>query len=318
MTFHFREASRILVKTFPYLLIRTLIYGALGVAMGLFLGLLLLMAKIFGGAGAVVFIIGIAVLVGLLRLAKQYALYLVNAGHIAVITEIIQKGSLPEGVNQFQYGKDLVTGMFKEISVLFVADRLVAGIIRAVNGTVAQITDLLPLPGIDGLTKIANSIINFSLTYIDETILSYNLSRKQENIWESARRGVILYAQNWKPVLITAAGCTVANVVAFIAVLIVFLIPFGILSAMTHNETLKLFWLAFAFALAYGFRLAIFKPFFQTSMILTFNNAIQGQVPNPEWDRKLEMVSDKFAELKSKAVEYMNTQSAPGTPPNQS
>ncbi|MHC1726158.1 MAG: hypothetical protein AB9866_09160 [Syntrophobacteraceae bacterium] len=315
MNFHFREAFQILVKTYPYLLIRTLIYGTLGLGMGLYFGLLLLMGKIFGGGGAIIFLIGLALLVGLLKLAKQYALYLVNAGHIAVITEIIKNGSLPDGISQFQYGKELVTRMFKEVSVLFVVDRLVDGIIRTANRTVAVIADILPLPGMDSLTKIVNSVVNFSITYVDETILSYNLARGDENIWESAKRGVILYAQNWKPIILTAAGCAAANFVALIAVFIVFLIPFGILAAMTSNDTLKFFWLAFAFALAYGFRLAVFKPFFQISVILTYNEAIKGQAPNPEWESKLEMVSDKFVELKEKASAYMSSRPAPGGMP---
>ena len=207
MTFHFSEAGRILLKTTPYLIVRAVIYGVLGVATAIYIGFVLLMGKIFGGAGAFIFLIGFGVLYGLLRLAKHYGLYLVNAGHIAVITEIVRHGALPEGVNQFQYGKEMVTRMFKEVSALFVVDRLVDGIIRTINRTVDVITDILPLPGIEWVTKIANSVINFSLTYLDETILSYNLAREDRNIWESAKRGVILYAQNWKPVLMTAAGC---------------------------------------------------------------------------------------------------------------
>jgi len=139
-----------------------------------------------------VFLIGLAILFGLLRLVKQYVLYLVNAGHIAVITELIETGVLPKNVNQFQYGKTVVTNLFKEVSVLFIVDRMVDGILRTFNRTVAAVADILPIPGMDGLTKIVNTVINFSLTYVDETILSYNLSRKDENIWESAKRGVIL------------------------------------------------------------------------------------------------------------------------------
>ncbi|ABK17518.1 hypothetical protein [Syntrophobacter fumaroxidans] len=316
MNFYYRETLDILLKTLPYLLVRMGIYSVLGVAGALIIGLLLLLGKVFGGGGVIFFLIGVALLVGLVRVGKQYALYLVDAGHIAVITELLQKGSLPEGVNQFQYGKDLVTRMFKEVSVLFLVDRLVDGTIRAINRTVAAVTDILPLPGIEGLTKIANSVINFSLTYVDETILSYNLSRGDENIWESAKRGVILYAQNWKPLLITAAACTVANFVAFVVVLLIFLVPFGVLAAATHNETLKFFWFAVAFTLAYGVKLALFKPFFQTSMIITFREAVKGQVPNPQWEDRLETVSDKFRELKDKAAGYMKTRAASAhTPP---
>ncbi len=305
MNFHFGEASGILLKTTPYLIVRTAIYGALGVAMALYIGIILIMAKIFGGIGALIFLIGLGVLYGLMRLAKQYLLYLVDAGHIAVITEIIQNGKLPEGVNQFQYGKEVVTRMFKEVSTLFVVDRLVDGIIRAFNRTVAQIADFLPIPGLESVAKIANSVIDFSLTYVDETILSYNLARKNDNIWESAKQGVILYAQNWKPLLTTAAGCAAVNFVAFIVVFLVLLIPFGFLAMLSANETLKLFWLGTALTLAYGIKLALFKPFFQTAVIITFNQAIKDQKPNPEWEEKLELASDKFRELKEKALNYM-------------
>ncbi|MEN6483597.1 MAG: hypothetical protein ABFD98_01835, partial [Syntrophobacteraceae bacterium] len=294
MNFHFGEASKILLKTMPYLLIRSAVYAALGLAAALYIGIVILVGKLFGSGGAVVFVIGIAVLIGLMRLAKQYVLYLVDAGHIAVITEIIRAGSLPEGVSQYRYGREAVTRMFKEVSVLFVVDRMVDGTIRAINGLVVEITDFLPIPGIESLTKVVNSVISFSLTYIDETILSYNLSRKDANIWESARRGVVLYAQNWRPVLTTAAASVVANAVAFVLVFLVLLIPFALLAMATHNETLRLFWFALAFTLAYGFKLAVFKPFFQTSMILAFNHAIRGQEPDPEWENRLEAASEKF------------------------
>ncbi len=307
MTFHFREASSVLLKTTPYLVIRMAFYGVLGVSIALYLGLTLLIGKVFGGGGGFIFLIGLAILFGLLRMAKQYVLYLVDAGHIAVITELINTGSLPEGVSQFQYGKELVTRMFKEISILFVIDGMVKGILRTINRTVAVITELLPLPGTEGVTRIANTIINFSLTFVVETILSYNLGRKDENIWESAKRGVILYAQNWKPILITAAGCAGVNFVAFAALFLVFLIPFGLLAMTTHNESLKLFWFGTALALAYGVKLALFKPFFQTSMIITFNETIKGQEPNPEWESRLETASDKFKELKDKAAGYVSS-----------
>ena len=311
MNFHFGETFGILLKTTPYLLLRSAIYAALGIAMALYFGLLLLLMKVFGGAGAIIALIGLGVLAGLLRLAKRYALYLVDAGHIAVITRIMTVGSLPEDVGQFQYGRELVTRMFKEVSILFVVDRLVDGIIRTVNSTVSAITNIFPIPGIEGLVSIAERVINFSLTYVDETILSYNLARGDENIWDSAKRGIVLYAQNWKPILVTAVGCTVADFVAFIALFLILLVPFGFFSMMTHNEMLKFFFLAAAFALAYGIRLAVFKPFFQIATIITFSRAIVGQVPNAQWERTIEQASDKFKELKARAAGYMGTSAEP-------
>jgi hypothetical protein len=309
MQFYFAESSRILTKTMPYLLLRIAIYCLISLATAVYLGLVILISKVFGSGGAVVFLIGLAVLVGLLRLLKQYVLYLINAGHIAVITELIEKEALPDNINQFQYGKTIVTNMFKDISVLFVVDRMVDGIIRTFNRTVASVADLLPVPGMEGLTRVVNAVIGFSLTFIDETILSYNLARKDENIWESAKRGIILYAQNWRPILTTAAASAAANFVGFIVLFLVLLVPFVPLALMTHSDALKFFWLALAFTLAYGLKLSVFNPFFQVSMILTFRSATAGQQPDPQWEARLEMASDKFLQLKEKALDFVQARS---------
>lgn len=307
MKLHVGEATGILMKTVPYLLLRLLVYGLLGFGAALYLAVVFLMAKLFGGAGAIVFLVGIALLFGLLRLARHYVLYLIKAGHVAVITELVHEGGLPVGVNQVQHGKQVVTSMFKEISVLFVVDRLVAGIIRTFNRTVARIADFLPIPGLESVAGILQSVINFSLTFVDETILSYNLSRKNENVWESAKRGVILYAQNWKPIVTTAAAIALINVLGFVALFLILLIPFGGVAALITNETVKFVLLALAFTLAYGIKLAVFNPLFLIMMILTFNQAIEGQEPDAEWENRLEKASNKFRELKDKAMEHIHS-----------
>jgi hypothetical protein len=306
MKLYFGEAWSILMKTLPYIIIMMAIYGLIGLGAAIYLGLLLLMAKIFGGGGALIFIIGLAVLFGLLKLIQRYVLYMIKAGHIAVITELIHKGALPDNTSQIQYGKQIVTGLFKELSVLFVVDQLVSGTIKAFNQTVVRIAEMIPIPGVESLGKLAGMIINYAVTYVDESILSFNLAQKEKNIWESAKKGVILYAQNWKPILTNAVGLTVVSIVGLVGFVLIMLIPFGILSAMTHNGTLKAFWLFCALTLGYGLKLSLINPFCLIATIITYNRAIEGQEPNSEWENKLERVSDKFKELKSKALETIS------------
>lgn len=310
MRSHFAEALKILAKTMPYILLRLAVYGFLGLGAAAYLGLVLAVSKVFGRAGAVLFLIGLALLAGLPRLLKQYGLYLINAGHIAVITELIQGGSLPTGTGQLQFGKQTVTAMFKEVSTLFVVDRLVDGALRVFTRTVSSVTDLLPLPGMGGLAKMAGAVVQFSLTFVDETILSYNLARKQENFWEGARRGAVLYAQNWQPILTTAVACTAANWVGFLVIFLLLLVPFAPMAMASHAEALKLFWLAAAFAIAYGLKLALFNPFFQTAMILTFQSATAGQQPSVEWESRLAAASSQFRELQRKAADFMRNNGA--------
>ena len=302
MKLYFGEAWGILMKTLPYVLIRMAIYGLIGIGAAIYLGVLWLIAKIFGGAGVIVFLIGLGGLYGLLKLVQRYVLYMINAGHTAVITELIQKGSLPAHTNQLEYGKQIVTALFKEISVLFVVDQLVAGTINAFNQTVVRIADMIPIPGVESLAKFAGLIVNYAVTYVDEAILSFNLARKEKNIWESAKRGVILYAQNWKPILTNAVWLAVISSVGLVVLVVIMLIPFGSFALMTKNELFKAFWLFLAIALGYGLKLSIVNPFCLIATIITYNRAIEGQEPNVEWENRLEQVSGKFKELKSKAL----------------
>ena len=195
--------------------------------------------------------------------------------------------------------------MFKEVSILFAVDQLVSGTIKAFNRTVVRIADIIPIPGVEGLAKFAGMIVNYSVTYVDETILSFNLARKDENIWESAKTGIVLYAQNWKPILSNGVGLAVLNLVGLVGCIVIMLIPFGALAAVTSNQALKTFWLFLALALGYGLKLSVLNPFSLISTIITYKHAIAGQTPNAEWEAKLEQVSDKFKELKTKALEYV-------------
>jgi hypothetical protein len=166
---------------------------------------------------------------------------------------------------------------------------------------VVKVTEVIPIPGLDALAKIATAILNFAVTYVDESILSYNLSRAGEGIWESAKRGVILYAQNWKPILTTAFWIAVVNVVGLAVLVLVTLIPFGLLAMMTSNGTLKFFWLVMAITIAYGLKLSIVNPFCLVAMIKTYNEAVRGQEPDARWEEHLQTVSSKFRELRDKA-----------------
>ncbi len=115
----------------------------------------------------------------------------------------------------------------------------------------------------------------------------------------------VLYAQNWKPILSNAVALAAINVVGLVVFVIIILIPFGMLALMTSNEGLKMFWLFLAIAFGYGLKLAFINPFCLISTIITYNRAIDGQEPNANWEQKLEQVSEKFRELKTKAVNAM-------------
>ena len=305
MNLQIGRAFGIVMRTLPYVAYRALVYGILCAVIAFLLLVLAVIGRVFGGAAAaVLFVLALAAGGFGVQLLREYVLYLLRAGHVAVITELIERGSLPEGVRQTQWGREKVTAYFKEISVLAVVDQLVKGIIRVLNRTLFRVMTILPLPGMEGASKIAQRIVDLSLTYVDESILAYTFKTENENVYEAARSGILLYCQAWKDLLKNAVALTLLGYVFTIVCTLVFLVPFGAL-AWVLPETwgvAKLVLFLLALVLGFFMKWALFDPIACTSTILTFLKATEELTPAPEWEARIEAVSDKFRELKLRAA----------------
>ncbi|WP_269932118.1 hypothetical protein [Aminobacter sp. HY435] len=231
---------------------------------------------------------------------REYILYIVKAGHIAVMVHLLDGREIPGGQNQIAYAREVVTERFSEASVLFVLDQLVKGAVRAITGLIGGIAAFLPLPGLDGLVRFLNTVIRMSLTYVDEIILAYNIRVGSNSPWQTARQGVVLYAQNGKIMLKNAVWL---SIVAWVVSLLVFLFMLAPAGAILYFMPGELAGWAFVMAIvfAWAFKAALIEPFAIASLMQVYFKAIEGQVPNPEWDRRLEDASSKFRELKEKA-----------------
>lgn len=302
MSIPFGKTTSIVFRTLPFIFLRffiSLLFALLGL---FYLGVLFVigqaMASLHPYAQPAVWIAGLLASYPLVRLAKQYLLYLVKAAHIAVIAELATKGSLPKGMSQIRWGRTQVEARFKGASVLFVMDRLVNGVIRALNRVMWQIGNVFgAIPGVRGLISLLNGVLRFSLTYVDESILARNFLKKEETIWESARTGVVLYAQSWREILVTSLFLALGAIVLLPVIFILFLGPALGLAAL--YPTLKIGFIIGAVFFSFVIKTAFFDPWTLTAMILTYLKATEGKTADPAWEAKLESISKKFKKLKS-------------------
>jgi hypothetical protein len=231
---------------------------------------------------------------------REYILYLVKAGHIAAMVHLIDGREIPGGQNQIVYAREVVTERFTEASVLFVLDQLVKGAVRAITGLIGGIAAFLPIPGLDGLVRFANTVIRMSLTYVDEIILGYNIRIGSNSPWQTARQGIVLYAQNGKTMVKNAIWLSLVVWALSLLIFLFMLAPAGAILYFMPGEMAG--WgFVLAIVFAWAFKAAIIEPFAVASLMQVYFKVIEGQAPNPEWDRKLEEVSSKFRELKEKA-----------------
>ncbi|RUX06412.1 hypothetical protein EOA35_05405 [Mesorhizobium sp. M8A.F.Ca.ET.023.01.1.1] len=232
---------------------------------------------------------------------REYILYVVKAGHIAVMVPLIDGHDVPDCQNQIAYAKEAVTERFAEANILFVVDQLVKGAIRAITGLLGGIAAFLPIPGLSGLVSFLNTVIRLSLTYVDEIILGYNIRINSSSPFETARQGVVLYAQNGKTMVKNAVWLAVIMWgVSFVIFLLMLAPAAAILYVMPGQLAGWAFVLAIVFA--WAFKAAFIEPFAIACLMQVYFKTIEGQVPDAAWDARLAEASSKFRELKDKAL----------------
>jgi hypothetical protein len=314
---YFKESISLLTRTLPFVGVNVVVYGVFFVLsliwFGIWGGLAYLMARLGLGVVAVVFvIIGFGAGAALVKFARRYLLYMVKGAHIAAVTELLKDGELPGGMGQFQYGRQIIEERFQEVSILFGIDVLVNASLKALQRKLLRVTRWIPLPG--GAKKavgVVTEILNRALTYVDEAILSYAISLGEDNVWNSARHGVILYAQSFKPILITAAKVWVmGKVIGFLAFLF-FLAPAVVVMLAIDAIIVQVVAVVLALVASWALKAALFEPFAMTYTLVTYHRTIAGQTPDPDWDERLQGVSSKYRELVGKAEEAKQSAQQP-------
>ncbi len=308
--FNISDVIGLLARTMPFLVFRFLIYFGItlayvlvtgvGMGVGYFVGQIGDDPGTFSVWGG---LFGFGLVSAAVYLLREYLLYLVKAGHIAVLVELLDGKTLPAGRAQIEYAQSMVRERFAQSSVLFGLDQLIKGVLSAFNRTFFTLSALIPIPGVQGLVKFVNTVVTLSLTYLDEVILAHNMRTRSDNPWRSGQSALILYAQNYKAFLKNAF------VLAFViwgltfAVFLLALAPAAGIVALFPGSA-GMLTLIIAVVFAWGVKQAVIEPFAMTALMQVFFKVTAGQVPDPEWEARLEGVSEKFRTLKERAFSW--------------
>ena len=318
MDFKLGETASLLARTAPFLVFRFLIYFGItlayilitgvGAGIGFGIGTIGGSAEAGGMWGG---LIGFGIAGGIMYFLREYLLYLVKAGHIAVLVELLEGKSLPGGKGQIDHAQSMVRERFAQSSVLFGLDQIIKGVLKAFNRAFFTITNFLPIPGVQGIASFLNTIINLSLTYLDEVILAYNMRTKADNPWAASRTALVLYGQNYKAFLKNAVWLAFIIWGLTLLVFLIVLAPVAALVQILPGAAGPLT-LIIALVFAWGVKQSVIEPFGMTALMQVFFRVTEGQEPDPEWEARLENVSNKFNELKDKATDWAGGQQAPG------
>ncbi|NCC52581.1 MAG: hypothetical protein EOM20_15370 [Spartobacteria bacterium] len=311
----FGVALGLFMKTLPYALARfgvllvvsiiTIIWGVITLGGAAWLG-----NRVHETFGLVWGVGGVAAYGGFWVLVVRYVLYMIKCGHIVVLTDLVTTGQIGNGTEgMFAYGRRVVRERFVQVNVLFGMDRLLDGVIRSFNRTLDWVSSLIPIPGLEGLMNIVKAILYSASTYLDETIFSYILARKETNPWRGGQDGLIYYCQNAKSILKTAIWVVILDKVCTVLLWVLMLLP---ALAVTHliGGAAGGWAIVIAILFAANARSAFLKPLFLIMVMTTFHVCAEGQSINLEWDARLTKLSGKFKQIKDKAAAWIKPSAA--------
>ena len=310
--FSLLQAFGLMLRTAPFIVLRMAVYFGIAVGIMLATGVGAGIGWGIGAFGEPDFqatttayggVFGLGAAGAVLYFVREYILYMVKAGHIAVLVELVEGRDIPGGKGQIEYARRQVQERFATSTVLFGLDQLIKGILRAFNRAFFSIATLLPIPGAAGAMKFLNTIIALSLTYLDEVILAYLMKTRTDNPWAGGRTALILYAQNYTKFLKNAVWLAIIIWAATLVVFLVVLGPVALLVGLFPGTAGPLT-LIVALVFAWGIKQALIEPIGMTALMQVYFKVTEGQVANPEWEAKLEKVSSKFRELKGKATAW--------------
>jgi len=295
-------------KTYPFLVFRFMIYAGItlaivgitggGAGLGWLGGFLLGDAGKGAGYGG---ILGASGSFYFLYVIREYLLYQVKAGHIALLVKFMDGEPVPEGQGMVGYAKDQVKEHFVQSNVLFLVDQSIKGVLKVISRLFSSVANVLPIPGLQIFVTVVSKIVSMSLTYIDEIILAYHMKNSSGNVWGNSCKGLVLYTMNYHKMLKNAFW---VSLLVWVLMLFVFILVFGPVAAIVSVfPSMAGFW-AFAVAgvITWGIKAAVVDPIAMTALMQVYFKVIEGQSANPEMEQKLESLSSNFKSMKEKSA----------------
>ncbi len=239
----FGRAFSLYFRTWPFVAIRFAVLLAFGVASLilfslLFVGLTLIGVKNLVGLGFIFAFILLILFFGIFSWVKRYFLYLYDAGHVAVMAKMIkgEDKDIPGTMKQLDYGKDIVIKRIGSLTVLYVIESMVKGILHIVNSFAGTLISFMP-KSIRDLLYFVMRVLNRAVFLVFDMVLSHLVFAPAKNAWMCAADTLVLYKKNMLRFLgLSALLVIFADVVSLVLVFFSYLAVFAVISLVIASN----------------------------------------------------------------------------------
>lgn len=315
---NFRQALTQVRQSMPFLMFRVAAYFGITLALVVASWIGAALGWIFGAFGGPEAqavssvwggILGFGLACGAVVYLRDYLLFLVNAPHVALMTDLAENRSVPNDFKQVEHGWAVVQDRFGTAQSLFGLDVLVKKVIGAVPTLIDNPQSLIFLKRIDRIPAVVPMMLRLASGLNDEIILARLIRDETRNPFQDAQGVLALYARNAAPVLRAAVGLTAISGAVTCAMFVVMLMPAAFVVWIVPG-TWFLGHIVFAAAFAWAFKAALIDPLVFACLMQIFLRQTAGQVPDPIWLEKLDGATTSFKTLGQRAMMWARGRAA--------
>ena len=284
-----------------------------------------LAAEKASGAGFVGLAVGLVAALIVVGIVTHFFGYSLKAGQIAMMTEGIVNGSLPDDV--IGEGKKVVKERFGTVAAFYAATRLIKGMFNEIGKGVNALGKAVGSDAGETAANAVNAVVQVIVDYLSDCCLGWVFFRSGQKAVKSVLEGAVLFFRNWKTFLknmgrvfgVGAAsllGIGGAFTGVFYLVAARFPREFGAMAAelaeiaadgegefpafLTDPKTLMIAAAALCGILVWGFIHSTFiRPFVLVGVLRNYLEAGMNDVPSEESFDELDGMSKKFAKARA-------------------
>ncbi len=309
---------RYFLRTWPQVCLRTRWYGFFALGAILYWGVIFGFSLIFKSSTItwVLFFLGLGGAVLIYRFFKQQVFSILEANYLAVLVELATHEKVPVTKFQIRFSRKKVTQKFGN------RQRIYDAYVR-LHKSLNEILVASPFPLKMGAPfndqsfffrktwqKIWRKIwfvdLFLNMKYMTALLISHCFIKKDEILWENLRESLILCAQNFKKIYKSSVYIYLLTILFSAAYFMVLLPP--LLGLSMFLPSLKLYFLISAFIMTWAFKKILLDSFALATLVSEFRKIVEGQSPDPQWDKRLAGISKYFFEIKRRAIYWEHAQ----------
>ena len=175
-----------------------------------------LIADKANGNGLIGLLIGIVIALVVVGIASHFISYMFKAGQIAMMTEGIAKGKLPDDV--YAAGKKVVKERFLTVAAYYAVTRVIKGIFNQLGRGITAVGEAVGGDAGSTVGSVISSVIQVIVAYLCDCCLGWVFYRKDEKATKATLQGAVLFFKHGKTLLKNLGRVFGISLVSFLVI----------------------------------------------------------------------------------------------------